>query len=802
MVRSQKILSVFLASPGDLGDERQFARDCVAEWNSVNAERTGWIVELLGWEDTLPQAGRPQELINRDVRRCMLFIGMMHRHWGSETGNGYTSGFHEEFSLASQLYEREGRPRIALFFKHPGTVGDPGEQLKQVLAFKDTIKTSKKFLYKELGSEAEAWQSGFRQNLHRTIFELVDELEIGFEIGGDAAAEPPEPASAAEDRNPSASETGQNVRLVELHSLVERIACISPEGDAPAEEVARLRLLGASWHVPGLSETYLGTHDANVILRDVAVSKLSTPEVLGLIDAGLANMASQSTPLWRWVAREDKDFHYLKALAIWGDDDAVRIGALKVLAWGKVSLEPSSFIPDRMGESGTQLRDAIYEYLSRQDDAESLLLLQAEFQKADYKNEVALVTALLRRLSRQSSDVPIRFLALENATPPYGRRTPDWAELSHFTDDELRTAFRHRDADVRAEAAIQLGRRDLLSSDEKLALRNDPSASLRAAGVQIAIEDGETLALADAERIIVRRTKNALMQSPEGARQYEQVRRRLLETFTSEDLLREAEALYEPAEDAYEILLRREWKARAEVARGEVKGGFRTHFDDILARRRAVLGDAAAALALPANMGLIYEYRASCMIRAALNVIGEKGGKADLFLFRHALTTPYFNMVESDFLFFGKFGEWSDVLAIARASRSRGSLLNRDYVVPVEAVAATIVRIATGRERELVALELPDDVRVAVLKRLPKAAFARLPDDLLVTLLNLKADAVRRIVAIRCARDLTKARCEKLLGLCYAQGAYFYNVVHWLDLAVSMARPVVEQVATSQLLDD
>lgn len=583
MVRSQKILSVLLASPGDLGDERQFARDCVAEWNSVNAERTGWIVELLGWEDTLPQAGRPQELINRDVRRCMLFIGMMHRHWGSETGNGYTSGFHEEFSLASQLYEREGRPRIALFFKHPGTVGDPGEQLKQVLAFKDTIKTSKKFLYKELGSEAEAWQSGFRQNLHRTIFELVDELEIGFEIGGDAAAEPPEPASAAEDRNPSASETGQNVRLVELHSLVERIACISPEGDAPAEEVARLRLLGASWHVPGLSETYLGTHDANVILRDVAVSKLSTPEVLGLIDAGLANMASQSTPLWRWVAREDKDFHYLKALAIWGDDDAVRIGALKVLAWGKVSLEPSSFIPDRMGESGTQLRDAIYEYLSRQDDAESLLLLQAEFQKADYKNEVALVTALLRRLSRQSSDVPIRFLALENATPPYGRRTPDWAELSHFTDDELRTAFRHRDADVRAEAAIQLGRRDLLSSDEKLALRNDPSASLRAAGVQIAIEDGETLALADAERIIVRRTKNALMQSPEGARQYEQVRRRLLETFTSEDLLREAEALYEPAEDAYEILLRREWKARAEVARGEVKGGFRTHFDDILA---------------------------------------------------------------------------------------------------------------------------------------------------------------------------------------------------------------------------
>ncbi|MFJ6025395.1 DUF4062 domain-containing protein [Brevundimonas sp. NPDC092305] len=793
---------MFLASPGDLGDERQFARDCVAEWNSVNAERTGWLVELLGWEDTLPQAGRPQELINRDVRRCMLFVGMMHRHWGSETGNGYTSGFHEEFTLASGLYESEGRPRIALFFKNPGAVGDPGEQLKQVLAFKDTIKTSKKYLYKELESEAAAWQSGFRRNLHKTIFELIDELDVGSQVG-DAATETPEPANAADDRNPSASETGQGLRLVEIQSLVERLAGISPADDVPAEEIARLRLLGASWHVAGLSETYLGTHDANVILRGVATSKLSTPEVMGLIETGLANIASQTTPLWRWVAREDTDFDYLKALAIWGDDDTLRIGALKVLAWGKVPLDLSSFPPDRMGESGTPLRDAFYEYLSQQDGEDSLSLLQAEFQKADYKNEVALVAALLRRLSRQSSDAPIRFLALDNVTPPYGRRSkPDWASLSHFTDDELRTAFRHRDANVRREAAIQLGRRDLLSHDEKLALRNDPSASLRAAGVQIAIEDGEALSLMDAERIIVRRAKNALMQSPEGTHQYEQVRKHLLETFTNESLLKEADEIYQPAEDAYEILLRRGWKGRADAARRAVREGFKSHFDDILARRRAVLGDAAAALALPANLGVIYEYRASSMIRAALNVIGEKGGKIDLSLFRHALTTPYFHMVESDFLFFGKYGEWSDIPAIARASRSKGSLLNPEYVVPVETVAATIVRIAKGRERELLALDLPDDVRVALLKRLPKAAFARLPEPLLVTMLNLKADSVRRVVAIRCARDLTKARCEKLLSLCYAEGTYFYNVVHWLDLAVSMARPVVEQVTTSLLLDD
>ncbi|RZJ42814.1 MAG: DUF4062 domain-containing protein, partial [Brevundimonas sp.] len=88
MIKSRKILGVFLASPSDLQTERQYARDCVDEWNEVNAERSGWFVELMGWEDTLPQAGRPQEIINQDVDKCVFFVGMMHRLWGNPTGSG------------------------------------------------------------------------------------------------------------------------------------------------------------------------------------------------------------------------------------------------------------------------------------------------------------------------------------------------------------------------------------------------------------------------------------------------------------------------------------------------------------------------------------------------------------------------------------------------------------------------------------------------------------------------------------------------------------------------------------------
>jgi hypothetical protein len=136
MIASQKILRVFLASPSDMPEERRYARECIDEWNEVNAERSGWFVDLMGWEDTLPQAGRPQAIINEDVARCMMFIGMMYQLWGNPTGAGHTSGFHEEFLLAEERNSKTKEPHISLFFKDSGSLLDPGDQLKQVIKFK------------------------------------------------------------------------------------------------------------------------------------------------------------------------------------------------------------------------------------------------------------------------------------------------------------------------------------------------------------------------------------------------------------------------------------------------------------------------------------------------------------------------------------------------------------------------------------------------------------------------------------------------------------------------------------------
>ncbi len=77
MRSTRKIIRAFLASPGDLQEERKAIREVVVEFNESWANELGYQVELIGWEETVSRFGRPQHIINQDVDRCDLFLGMI-----------------------------------------------------------------------------------------------------------------------------------------------------------------------------------------------------------------------------------------------------------------------------------------------------------------------------------------------------------------------------------------------------------------------------------------------------------------------------------------------------------------------------------------------------------------------------------------------------------------------------------------------------------------------------------------------------------------------------------------------------
>ena len=70
MADSRKIVRIFLASPGDLREERRAAKAVVDEFNSLWADEYGYHIELMGWEDTVAStaAHRPRSIkILKDV---------------------------------------------------------------------------------------------------------------------------------------------------------------------------------------------------------------------------------------------------------------------------------------------------------------------------------------------------------------------------------------------------------------------------------------------------------------------------------------------------------------------------------------------------------------------------------------------------------------------------------------------------------------------------------------------------------------------------------------------------------------
>ena len=134
-------------------EERRSAKTAVDEINETWANKQGYHVELVGWEDTTPGFGRPQALINQDLERCELFVGMLWRRWGSPPDNQkqFSSGFEEEFETSLERRKTLGAPDIKLFFKtvEDDQVADPGEQLARVIAFKDRIIADKQILFQE-----------------------------------------------------------------------------------------------------------------------------------------------------------------------------------------------------------------------------------------------------------------------------------------------------------------------------------------------------------------------------------------------------------------------------------------------------------------------------------------------------------------------------------------------------------------------------------------------------------------------------------------------------------------------------
>ena len=177
MVRQEHVLSVFVASPGDVEAERGKLEEVIRELNVSWSRELGIRLDLVRWEThAYPGIGSDaQTVINEQIPDdCDLFIGIMWCRYGTPTGRG-GSGTVEEFDRAMARYNNDPNSvQLMVYFKDepvPPSQLDP-EQLAKVNAFRsslgdegllywkfDGIEPFEKLIRLHLTRQVQAWRN-------------------------------------------------------------------------------------------------------------------------------------------------------------------------------------------------------------------------------------------------------------------------------------------------------------------------------------------------------------------------------------------------------------------------------------------------------------------------------------------------------------------------------------------------------------------------------------------------------------------------------------------------------------------
>ena len=137
MARQETILTVFVASPSDVDEERNRLEEVIRELNTAWARELGIRLDLVRWEThAYPSFGEdPQAVINAQIPNDFdLFIGLMWYRFGTPTGRA-GSGTQEEFQRAKERFDHDPTAlQLMIYFKDAPAPLPPSKLDHQQLA--------------------------------------------------------------------------------------------------------------------------------------------------------------------------------------------------------------------------------------------------------------------------------------------------------------------------------------------------------------------------------------------------------------------------------------------------------------------------------------------------------------------------------------------------------------------------------------------------------------------------------------------------------------------------------------------
>lgn len=793
--KSRRVLSVFIASPGDVVEERQVVGHVVDELNRGIGRRLGCHIDLLGWEETTAGFGRPQDKINAELDQADVFVGILHKRWGSPTGQAYDSGFEEEFERAIQRRRiTRDSPEFLLAFKRVNDIADPGPQLRRVLEFKKRLIESKEVFFKEVDDPVD-WERVVRQHLINIIFEHV----------GPETASPEVPrgsktvvAKQHADTTPTEETEGTEGLPRPVVTITNRVRelIITPEisnlsdvaDHLDQHEIARLHLASEAMVSRRITSGLFGVHETNVLYiyrRELAGAEA---ELLLLMRTLLADQ-NDVIPGWYWL--QDMLTSSNLMLAADGDDSAiVRAGALRLLS--DLQIRPDaqdatdSFFRGLLLASDSGVSSAALDYIESIASPDDLPLLES-VADGEGVSDPARLTELIERLKVRANP---------------GGGFAHWApaeRLPSAVEDEmtkkspaiqskvLRVGLTAQNPGLRRIAATELLRRDELGAAEADSLTKDRYRALRALGYCGLARLGSSVNLSE--------MKAALEppKTPDGKSQ-----QGLLSLFRTPDPEARHDRVEDPLRVEIEILKQRP-KHDIEQELGWLDGQaayralLEAHLDDELDNVRLNLEDGFRPMreqwlsSIEKQFGVVGRSEMEELIRSLDQFIADRFAETALLaLIGRAEVTDavhaarYLNSQNQD-----------TQLAAIQLLRAHGQDVHAPALRELAVQASGRVKAAAGAAAIVLApedtfqqfAESGDETLVA----LALSYAAKYRSDLVEhiwSLLNDDEGTIRAVAAGYCVSMLEDEDLEVLLNEYIAQDSYYYNIVTWLDRAL------------------
>ena len=249
MPRQEHVLTVFVASPGDVNDERAKLEEVIGELNGIWSRELGIRLELIRWEThTYPGIGTDaQAVINDQIPDDYdIFIGIMWGRYGTPT-NRAGSGTVEEFERARDRYEKQKDVKIMVYFKDepiaPSRL-DP-DQLKKINDFKKSLRA----LGEEVGAlywdfvDINQFEQSVRMHLSRQIQDFKAGLQNARTVNPPELQAPPAKESESDEDALGIIELQEisQERFKEVTESSERIGSATEElGDELNAQVVKI----------------------------------------------------------------------------------------------------------------------------------------------------------------------------------------------------------------------------------------------------------------------------------------------------------------------------------------------------------------------------------------------------------------------------------------------------------------------------------------------------------------------------------------------------------------------------------